>query len=86
MKMKLPEKRDGLADFEKSGGLSVDVIVKVKGFRDLTIGRYIHGLEQWDINNWSGYLVVIEWWPLPKIGTGNQAILTTSNNKESKDE
>lgn len=84
--MKLPEKRDDLKDFEKAAGLSVDVIVSVKDFRCLYIGRYIYGIKQWQVNNWSGYHVIIEWWPLPEIGTGNAAIVTTSNNKESREE
>lgn len=68
----LPELRPDLRDFEKLAGISVDVLVKVDGFECHSIGRYLHGLKEWQVNNVSGGPPkVIEWWPLPEFGTGN---------------
>lgn len=65
-----PEVREDLKDFEKLAAISVDVLVRVEGFKDKNIGRYIHGTECWQVNGWSGNPKVIEWWPLPENNTG----------------
>jgi hypothetical protein len=70
MNVKLPEIKEGLADFEKTAGISVDVIARVEGHKNLSIARYIHGTEEWQINGFHGFYNVVEWWPLPEIGTG----------------
>jgi len=70
--MKLPEVKKNLADFEKASAISDDVLVRVEGFTTLTIGRYSHYLEEWQVNGRSGWPVVAEWWPLPEKGTGEQ--------------
>jgi hypothetical protein len=68
---KLPEIRKDLREFEKQAGISVYVIVRVKGFKDHNIGRYLHGLEEWQVYGHGGEPPeVIEWWPLPEFGTG----------------
>ena len=68
--MTLPKKREDLKDFEKAAGLSVEVFVHVKGFKTPNVGRYIHGLGEWQADNISGSVEVLEWWPMPVIGTG----------------
>lgn len=69
----LPPVRTDLRDFEKQAAMSVDVLVRLEGFRDKAIGRYIHGAEEWQINGCTGYFKVLEWWPMPEDGTGAQA-------------
>ena len=56
--------------FEKSAQISVDVLVRVKGFKHLSIGRYIHAAGEWQVDGYHGDWEVLEWWDLPKIGTG----------------
>jgi len=48
----------------------VDVIVKAKGVKHLAVGRYFHELGEWQIDHFSGYHEVTEWWPMPTEGTG----------------
>ena len=55
-----------------NAGASTDVLVSVKGFESITIGRYLHELEEWQIPFWSGAPEVEEWWSLPVRGTGNK--------------
>lgn len=69
--MHLPEKRTDLRDSEKPCGRSVDVLVRVEGYEGVTIGRYYHGLNEWQLNNHGGVPpAVLEWWPMPKPRTG----------------
>lgn len=68
----LPKRLTEAHEHLLSAGATADVIVKVKGFESLTIGRYLHEIEEWQINFWSGAPEVEEWWPLPEIGTGNK--------------
>lgn len=73
--MNLPVLRDDLRGFEKAAGLSVDVLVKAEKWGNIMIGRYIHGLGEWQLNNVSGDPPVItEWWYVPEIGTGNKPL------------
>lgn len=58
-------------EIERKVGVSVDVLVRIKGFKDKAIGRYIHGSGIWSVNGWSGEPDVLEWWPLPDNETGN---------------
>lgn len=53
-------------------GSTADVVVRLEGSNYLTIGRYLHELEEWQVNGWNGAPVVEEWWPLPEVGTGNK--------------
>lgn len=69
----LPALRPDLRDFEKAAGISVDVIVRLKNSEHKTIGRYIHGVTEWQVNGWTGSPEVVEWWPLPETGTGEGA-------------
>ena len=63
----LPPVRTDLHEFEKLAQLSVDVLVKVKNHAGFFLGRYIHGLEEWQVNNMGGDAPnVVEWWPLPE--------------------
>lgn len=55
-----------------SAGASARVLVLVKNFTTPTIGRYIHELEQWQVDGWTGSPEVVEWWTLPEKGTGNK--------------
>lgn len=66
----LPPLRDDLRDFEKQAGISVDVLVLMKGATDPCVGRYIHGLGQWQVAWCNGAVAVEEWWPMPEAGTG----------------
>lgn len=69
----LPPLRDDLRDFEIPSGTSVDVLVRPHNSKYITIGRYFHGLGEWQINNCSGQgWEVEEWWPMPVIGTGHK--------------
>jgi hypothetical protein len=72
----LPPLRPDLRDFEKQAGISVDVLVKVKSFSNIVIGRYLYGLSNWQVNGVCGYHTpeeVEEWWPMPELGTGTKA-------------
>jgi len=51
---------------------SEDVIVHVENY-GLSVGRYYHKGEFWSVNGMTGDFKVLEWWPLPEIGTGNKA-------------
>jgi hypothetical protein len=69
----LPPLRDDLKDFEKAAGLSVDVLIKFKRFSNVVIGRYLHGIEEWQANGVGGSYdadSIEEWWLMPVIGTG----------------
>lgn len=68
----LPELRHDLRDFEKAAGISVDVLVRAKGWNGICIGRYLHGIEQWQLSHINGAATVYEWWPMPIEGTGNK--------------
>lgn len=68
----LPPRSDVFDEFEKSAKISVDVIVNSRSVNGLNIGRYIHSTEEWQIDGFHGFDGVDEWWPLPKIGTGNK--------------
>lgn len=49
------------------------LIVRVKD-RDgerMAIGRYLHGIESWRVDGFSGDAPVLEWWPMPAPGSGN---------------
>ena len=70
--MELPKVKNNLDKFESVAKPSEDVIVKVKGFAGLHFGRYIHGADSWQINHIHGTVEVLEWWDLPKEGTGNR--------------
>lgn len=62
----LPPVRTDLRDFEEAAQISVDVLVKVKNHASFSLGRYIHGLGEWQVNNMGGDAPdVTEWWPLP---------------------
>lgn len=68
-----PPRRADLRDFEKLAGISDDVLVRVRGFSGHSIGRYVHGSEEWQVNGFGGSPPdVEEWWPLPKKGTGTK--------------
>ena len=67
----LPPVRTDLRDIEKHAQISVDVLVNVTGFKTPCIGRYIHGIGEWQIDGFHGSYKVIEWWELPKAGTGH---------------
>lgn len=56
--------------FEKSAQISVDVLVRVKDWKPFMIGSYIHVAGKWHVNGLHGDWEVLEWWDLPKIGTG----------------
>lgn len=68
---KLPPLRDDLKDFEKAAGISVDVLVRAGGWCGICIGRYLHGIGEWQLNHINGIAKVYEWWPMPEDGTGN---------------
>jgi hypothetical protein len=72
----LPPLRDDLRDFENQAGISVDVLVKVKRYQNIAIGRYFYGLSEWQINGACGYYAseeIEEWWLMPELGTGTKA-------------
>lgn len=66
----LPPVKSNLKEIEKSASPSIDVLIKIKGHSEPTIGRYIHGGEFWQSSTMSGQVEVEEWWPLPVSGTG----------------
>lgn len=71
--MDLPERRKELEGFNEDVGISVDVLVRLKTFHDIMIGRYIHGIGEWQVDGVHGTTNnVIEWWPFPEFGTGNK--------------
>ncbi len=67
---KLPEVRKDLSDFEKPSQLSVTVLVSVNNIKGIQIGRYIHSLEEWQVDGFHGSFNAIEWWPIPEVGSG----------------
>lgn len=68
----LPARRADLEDvWEVCAGFSDYVLVRAKHWTGLHVGRYCHNLNKWKINNIPDVdNEVIEWWPLPKEGTG----------------
>jgi hypothetical protein len=66
----LPPLRDDLRDFEKLAGLSVDVLVRAKGWDGICIGRYLYSIGEWQLQHVNGKSTVYEWWPMPIVGTG----------------
>lgn len=61
-----PPVRTDLRDFEELAKPSIDVLVKVKNHAGVNVGRYIHGLNEWNVNGFGGDAPnVIEWWPMP---------------------
>ena len=64
-----PPVRSDLSEFERVAAFSVDVIVRLPNVK--AVGRYIHGLGEWQVDGYAGVLKVVEWWPLPKNGTGS---------------
>lgn len=68
----LPEIKKILKNKIETGLLpSDDVLVNVEGY-GIAIGRYFHTGQFWSVNGISGDVVVIEWWPLPELGTGTK--------------
>lgn len=55
-----------------TGRMSVKVLAKVKGFDWLMIARYSHAIDAWQVEGVGGWPKVVEWWPMPEIGTGNK--------------
>lgn len=53
-------------------GMSADVMTF--GPFGLRVGRYYHGIGEWQVDgvHSSDPLLVVEWWPLPEIGTGTK--------------
>ena len=70
----LPKLRDDLKEFERAAGISVDVLVLIESTHRPVTGRYLHGIGEWQVDHTSGYPTVIEWWPLPEIGTGHSMV------------
>jgi hypothetical protein len=73
--MKYPKVKENLSEIEHHIKPSVDVLISTTFFKEITIGRYIHGGTFWQINQITGNLTdndIIEWWYLPEKGTGNR--------------
>lgn len=68
----LPEKLTEAHPHLLNAGATADVLVKIKGFTNLTIGRYFHVLEEWQVNGFTGAPIVEEWWYMPQVGTGHK--------------
>lgn len=51
--------------------LSEEVIVRVEGREGLYLGRYSYMAQSWRVSGFSGWRTVVEWWPMPLVGTGN---------------
>lgn len=67
----LPPRDENAHEYErKSSQPSVEALVVVEGFRGYTVGRYLYGLAEWQIEGHHGPRKVLEWWPLPERGTG----------------
>lgn len=76
--VKLPPVKADLKDFEKLSQPSVDVLLRIVGSDSHAIGRYIHGVGEWQVYGWSGKPKVEEWWELPAFGSGNQVSLESA--------
>lgn len=72
--MNFPPIKENLHDLEKEAKPSVDVLDKTPRFTNIMTGRYIHGAEAWQVDgvHSAGGIEVVEWWPMPEIGTGTQ--------------
>ena len=68
----LPKIKENLHVLEKHIKPSVDSLVKVDRIKNVMIGRYFYGSGEWQVDNVHGAVVVVEWWPMPVIGTGNR--------------
>lgn len=69
----LPAEKENPHITEVEARPSEYLIVRVKE-RDgerMAIGRYLHGIESWRVDGFSGDAPVIEWWPMPVPGSGN---------------
>lgn len=69
---RFPNIRDDLKEYERDASPSVDVLVKIKGYPSKAIGRYIHGIDEWQVDGWSGHPIILEWWYLPENESGNK--------------
>lgn len=66
----LPPIKQDADIFEKNAGMSVDVVVRAKGWAGYHIAKYFHAIGEWRLPWFNGAAEVIEWWPLPEAGTG----------------
>lgn len=66
-----PEINENATEIEKACGMSIDVLVKVKGFAGLRTGRYVYGVGCWIVDGLHGEWTVEEWWYLPEKGSGH---------------
>lgn len=51
---------------------SIRVLVRVKNSTVILFGVYSYALGKWRVQGFSGFGKVVEWWPMPEIGTGNK--------------
>lgn len=68
-------KPSGLPPLLRDGAnVSVDVLVRVQTFRSLYTAYYNYYLQKWAFYPGppTTYPIVLEWFPLPEIGTGVQ--------------
>ncbi len=70
----LPPLREGLKEWEKDIGASVDVLVRITGSADIRIGKYLYGAGEWQVEGCGGSVppAVFEWWDMPVPGTGKK--------------
>jgi len=70
----LPPVKKDLQLLEEGAKFREKVVVSVisRGEKIKAIGRYIHMVGQWQVDGFSMGHKVVEWWPLPKDGTGNK--------------
>jgi hypothetical protein len=65
----LPSIKDELSGLELLNHPSVDVLLRMTAPGPLFSGRYLHGVNRWEIdglkNRFDNSLKPIEWWPLP---------------------
>lgn len=65
-----PVNADLKDDLQERLQQSVTCIIQVAGYKKPCLGWYFHGMKEWKGQCEMGAVKVLEWWPLPVVGTG----------------
>lgn len=68
-----PPACDATCEYDAHTQPSARVLVRPANLSGLWFGQYMHGLKKWRLDGVPSAIgiQVVEWWPLPDAGTGN---------------
>ncbi|WP_415912374.1 hypothetical protein [Neptuniibacter sp. QD37_11] len=78
---KLPNRKVSIEAWEKGVDPSEEVLLRIQdrdGNSTMHLGYYSYGIEAWKVEGHSNPLV-IEWWSIPTLGTGEQTGMTVED-------